>query len=302
MFKDFFQGLTTELVEAARSIKNSLRSESYLKKIIPLVSRDDGQFEAWIQDMEKYFSIVEAREEDKCRAALVTTDGHVGTFVHKIIRDNENISWTDLTYMLRDYYGITSNPHESFLKLANVRQGRNEGIQDYMQRVFKLADRAYNGRDKGDPIIRDQVKTFFTEGLRDTGVKLAVLRSEPPTVESAYQKALSEDRWRIRINTPSNIDHEPMEVCHARRRTVRNDAPIGGNRQVDRPRGTGAPMLERGSNHPTGYDRYGGPECWHCRRRGHTWRQCQWRTPNSGNGPAPFAMSRAYGNAQYRRM
>jgi len=302
MFKDFFQGLTAELVEAAKSVTNSLKSDGYLKRIKPLMSRADAHYESWVDDMERYFLISKAREEEKSQATLLTTGGEVGRYIQGVIWENQNVSWEDLKYLLGEYYGINSNPHEFFLQLVGAQQGRHEGLQNYMQRIFHLADKAYKGTNKSDPIVREQVKRFFIEGLRDPGVKLAVLRNEPPTVEAAYQKAITEDRWRSRITAPSQMEPEPMEVCHARRRRTHIDTPVTENRGPNRYWDRGNPITEQRFAQPVGRNRDRIIECWRCRKKGHTWRQCWWQPSNQGNGITPSAATRAGGNAHYRRM
>ena len=53
------------------------------------------------------------------------------------------------------------------VELANIKQGRTERIQDYMQRVVRLAESAYVGVDGRNEVVAKQVLGYFIEGLKD---------------------------------------------------------------------------------------------------------------------------------------
>ena len=88
---------------------------------------------------------------------------------------------------------MVPNPHARLAELAKIRQGGTEGIHEYMQRVVRLAESAYAG-------VNGQVLGFFIEGLRERDIKMAVMKDESQTLEAGYQKALSEWKWKIRLD------------------------------------------------------------------------------------------------------
>ena len=71
-------------------------------------------------------------EEDKCQAALLTTSGTVGQYVHRLLTNNPRLTWDDLKVSLEEYYGVVPNPNALLAELAKIRQGGTEGIQEYM--------------------------------------------------------------------------------------------------------------------------------------------------------------------------
>lgn len=217
IFSNFVQGLTMELRNAVGAISKTLRGESLLKNIRTLENRRDGGYRVWLQEIEKYFRIVGAGDEEKCQAALLTTRGQVGLFINGLMANNEGLTWLELKRGLEDYFGIVANPNKNLIELANIRQGRDESVQDYMQRIVRLAEGAYSAMDANNELVKKQVLGFFIEGLRDKDVKMAVMRDEPTDLHAAYEKALAEVRWKIRLNANREYDDEPMEVCHARR-------------------------------------------------------------------------------------
>ena len=87
-----------------------------------------------------------------------------------------------------------------------------------MQRVVRLAEGAYIGVDGRNEVVSKQVQEFFIEGLREREIKMAVMKDEPQTLDAAYQKPLSEWKWKIRLDKGSEYEDEPMEACHSRRR------------------------------------------------------------------------------------
>lgn len=92
-----------------------------------------------------------------------------------------------------------------------------------MQRVVHLAKSAYIGVDGESQVVRQQALEFFIEGLRDWDIKMAVMKDDPQTLEAVYQKAISELKWKIRLDVSTEYDDEPMEVCHSRRRVQTED-------------------------------------------------------------------------------
>lgn len=131
--------------------------------------------------------------------------------------NNSWLTWDKLKRSLEEYYRVVSNPNVHIVELALVKQGRTEGLQDYMQRVAYLAESAYIGVDGGSQVIRKQMLGFFIEGIRDQDIKIVVIKGEPLTLEAAYQKTLSELKCKIRLNASMEYDDNPMEVCHSRR-------------------------------------------------------------------------------------
>ena len=53
---------------------------------------------------------------------------------------------------------------------------------------------------------------FFIDGLRNRGIKMSVLMDEPETLEGAYQKALSELKWKIWFDARAVCEDESVEI------------------------------------------------------------------------------------------
>ena len=171
-FSDFVHSLTAELRNVACSVTNTLRGESFLKNIQLLLRKENGGYRTWLEDMERYFIIVHVAEEDKCQAALLTTRGTVGQYIYRLMSNNPQLTWNELKNSLGEYYGLVYNPNARLVELANIKQGRTEGIQDYMQRVVRLAENAYVGVDGRNEVVAKQVLGFFIKGLKDRDINV----------------------------------------------------------------------------------------------------------------------------------
>ena len=161
---DLIQVLTLELRNVACSVTNTLRGESLIKYIQPLIRRENDGYKAWLEEMQKYFHVA---QEDKCQAALLTTSGTVGQYVHRLLTNKPRLTWDDLKVSLEENYGVVPNPNARLAELAKIRQGGTEGIQDYMQRVVRLAESAYAGIDGRNEVVSKQF--FFYRGAKRKG-------------------------------------------------------------------------------------------------------------------------------------
>ena len=66
------------------------------------------------------------------------------------------------------------------------------------------------GFDEINEVVASKNLDLFIEGLRERDIKMAVMKDEPQTIE---EKALSELKWKIRLDACSEYEDEPMEIC-----------------------------------------------------------------------------------------
>ena len=125
---------------------------------------------------------------------------------------------------------------------------------------------------------------------------MAVMKEEPQTLDAAYKKALSELKWKTRLDASSGYEEEPMEICHCRRRVpIEAVSPAISNRNKNN---------KKGSNNWEKYktrEREGNERivrCWNCGEEGHVVRLCK-RAP--GNDRGPFVRRPTNGTRMYRR-
>ena len=109
------------------------------------------------------------------------------------------------------------------MKLTGVRQGREEGISSYVERMLRLANQAYGPNWRNDPrdFIEDQLVSIFMEGLRSNDLKMRIYRKQVREIDEAIEIAKTEDLSKKRFPWASSSrqrNEEAMEVEHNRRR------------------------------------------------------------------------------------
>ena len=117
---DLIQRLTLELRNVACSVTSTLRGESLIKNIQPLIRRENDGYKAWLEEMQKYFHVVREAEEDKYQAVPLTT---VGQYIHRLMTNNPRLTLDDLNVSLGEYYGVVPNPNAQLAELAKIGQG-----------------------------------------------------------------------------------------------------------------------------------------------------------------------------------
>ena len=222
--RDMVAACINEVRGAVTSLSKNSKGDTTLQNIRPLSIWDNTKYKAWVSDMERYFLFVGTTEDKKSELALVTTTGHVGEFISNIVNNNRHIPWTDLKSRLGGHCSDAKRPVELLTELAKIRQHRGEKMRNYIQRVIKTAEGAFDSESQGHSIVRNMVKDFFIEGIFDDDVKMSVLRGTPETTEEAYDLAVTESTWKDSIRNSHERREEPMEICHTRgkRRSFRS--------------------------------------------------------------------------------
>ena len=72
--------------------------------------------------------------------------------VFKLTSNNVQVTWDDLRVALEEYYGEVSDSNARIVVLANIKQGRTEGIQGYTI-VVRLAESEYKEADRENQVV-----------------------------------------------------------------------------------------------------------------------------------------------------
>ena len=173
-----------------------------------------------------------------------------------------------------------------------------------MQRIVRLAESAYVGVDGRNEVVAKQVLGYFIEWPRDRDIKMAVIKEEPQTLDVAYQEALSELKWKTRLDASSEYEDESKEFCYCRRRVpIEAVNPATSNNNCNNSKRMNK-NNKKGSNNGEKYktcEREGNERivrCWNCGEKGHIVRFCKRAL---GNGRGPFVRRPTNGRRMYRR-
>ena len=230
-----------ELNEQMRRVSSSLLTQGALNSVPVFSGKED--FSEWIQSIEKCQSIHGLSDKDSCQLTWAKAKGTVSCLIGRILREQPETTFKDLKTILKKEYGKTVDRQQGFIQLTNIRQGREEDITSYTERLLLLAKQAYgeDWKSNKDEYVEDQLVSVFMEGLRSHEIKLRIYRKEVRKIDEAIQIAKTEDiikkrfpgtdgssRRFDRITPPEHRDggwqrteprrEEPMEVEHSRHR------------------------------------------------------------------------------------
>ena len=151
---EMMRGFAGEFAKALSGVTCSVQASSCLSNIRALGLNDAHRFDAWTRDLEKYFLVANPTKQKKCRAALLTTKGSVGSLIQRLITSNAQLTWEDLKHKLREHYGLERNPHQYLVELARVQQYPQERLEVYLEWILNLAEKAYESGQRLDPLVR----------------------------------------------------------------------------------------------------------------------------------------------------
>lgn len=180
------------------------------------------------------------------RSRIKSCSGPVADFVRRYLTEQENKrehpSWDILKRNLTTRFADITDPYQAFAVLRKTKQGPNESVQLYAERLLNVAEDAYP--QPGDrPVVEQQMINIFLDGLFHDYLKMKILREDPQTFDEAVQIAAHEQNIRTRfslrqenepkkynknhnLKTPPS-DESPMECDHFRRKRCYKCKRIG---------------------------------------------------------------------------
>ena len=219
------QKQSARVLETIRSQLEKVNGSLLTHGALSTVSEFSGKerFTDWMQEIEKCKLIHGLSDKDTCQLAWAKTKGTVSRVVGRMIDEKADLTFSDLKKMLEREYGDIIDKQQAFMKLTGVRQGREEGISSYVERMLRLANQAYGPNWRNDPrdFIEDQLVSIFMEGLRSNDLKMRIYRKQVREIDEAIEIAKTEDLSKKRFPWASSSrqrNEEAMEVEHNRRR------------------------------------------------------------------------------------
>ena len=269
--------LTNVHIEGGQEeVKSIFPSNSH----IPIFDGNPHFFESWIKEVEKFSFLHRSDERKKQLIAYQFSTGIVSDYIKRYLDSETDHNWTALKQNLSNRFSPMLDKPKAFELLVNIRQGKDEDVQFYAERLLGLAEKAYpDQNDHVKPIIESQLLTLFLSGLSNVDVRAQVERSQPRNFEEAYAVALREQtiiyRCAVRkSDRPDRLERrprpEPMEVGHMRNRSYLYCSICRKKGHDNKSHRDGRP------------DEYKKREliCWQCNEKGHSARNCQAKKSN----------------------
>ena len=281
------------------AVSGSLMTQGALNNIPEFTGKE--KLSQWLQQINKFGKINGLSDKSICQLAWAKSKGTVSSLIGRKLEEVPGISWAQLKEVLKKEYGEIVDTQQAFAKLASIRQGREEDMTAYVERMLQLVDQAYGADWKAEinAVIESQLVAIFMEGLRSVDLKLRIYRKNVVKIDEAIRLAKAEDLSRKRfptafpgpfptakrMETPMEIDRMRRPVCgkcqgshptrDCRRQPARSGpAPIPP-RGVRMVRNSGNVSNPKGS-YEKDVDRKHG-RCFHCHQTGHFWVNCPTR-------------------------
>ena len=137
-----------ELNEQIRRVSSSLLTQGALNSVPVFSGKED--FAEWLQSIEKCQSIHGLSDKDSCQLMWAKAKGTVSCLIGRVLREQPETTFKDLKTILKKEYGKTVDRQQGFIQLTNIRQGREEDITSYTERLVLLANQAYGEDWKSD--------------------------------------------------------------------------------------------------------------------------------------------------------
>jgi hypothetical protein len=178
--------------------------------LFEVVKRFDGNpsnFKQWVRDIDRYAQMAGLTDKDIPRIVNITCGGSVSDFVKRYL-DNAVTTrvvptWGELKKLLQKRFAEITDNQQALAMLRKMKQGENEPVQVYSERLWRIAEDAYP-KNMGSPetkaLVEKQLVDIFGDGLYHSYMRMKLLREDPRTYEAAVECAMREQNLRQRFN------------------------------------------------------------------------------------------------------
>jgi hypothetical protein len=112
--------------------------------------------------------------------------GTAGKYCSAIIRREKNIAFKELVNRMEKRFNLRKLVATLQVQFNNARQGENEDIDEWANRLIALADKPF--RDLPDEYVTNQVVIKLCQGCIDKNVDSVAASVQPKTVEDALER------------------------------------------------------------------------------------------------------------------
>ena len=132
-----------------RTIRWSKRcfSGSGISHVVPNFDGKQAEFHNWIKAIEKYALLARLPDDQKRFIALQSSSGLVADFLQRYLNSHPGCKWDMLKQELSARFALVSDSMHALTLLGRIRQGRNENVQIFAERLLNLAQQAF--QDQG---------------------------------------------------------------------------------------------------------------------------------------------------------
>ena len=228
-------------------IGGSLVIQGLLDRVPEFTGKE--KLEDWLQEINKSKLTHGLSDKEVCQLMWAKSRGTVSRVVGRKLTEKPTTTHEELVTLLENEYGQLVDGQHAFSKLTKLKQGKDEELSSYIERLFPLVERAYGEKWKTAHagVVQPQLVGIFMEGLKDREVKLRIYRKGVTTIDEAIEIAKAEELSKRRFPLPGPSRgpeqrtfsqprrEEPMELGHHGRRVACFGCG-GPHKQTDCPR------------------------------------------------------------------
>ena len=206
--------LKNRVAKGMQDIMLELRMQGCSNHVRAFGGESSEKFQSWLQDVERNLALV-GHDDARARAlVLQTLTGPAADFATREIKQNPEISWTDLKNKLDARYNDMADLAFARQKLRRLTQARGESVQNYHERLMINAAHAFGEEQLNESFVQLQLVEIFIDGLTDDHMVRRLIRLRPSTLAVALKQATSEQQATKAFDLRRGLrpGEEPMEV------------------------------------------------------------------------------------------
>ena len=208
-----------------------------LLQVVQVFNGDGSKFKQWVKDVERYATMARLGDSDIPQIVHIACSGLVGDFVQRYIEecqtDKVPPSWSDLKTLMTKRFSEVQDSQYAMALLRRIRQGPNETVQLYSERLLRVAEDAYplsdQDHESSKVLVQKQLIDIFCDGLFHDFLRYKVLREDPKTFAAAVEIAMKEQNLRKRFNLRSGNNFSTLLATNDRNETQFYNPLLGSN-------------------------------------------------------------------------
>lgn len=190
----------TNLTVMLEKFKTAMELQG-IRTFINTFEGDFEKFPKWVSEIQKYSEICRLEDRNIKLVAFQTSTGMTSEYIRRRLinpayRDE---SWADLKSNLTAKFAFVTDPHVAFLLLRQARQGEDESIVVFSERLIELADSSFIGQTEDSGYIEKQLIDIFIDGINKDDIRYQLMRANPSTLNDAITMAIGEESLRKRF-------------------------------------------------------------------------------------------------------
>ena len=200
------------ITKALQNICQELRIQGLTQHIRTFSGEGSAKFAQWLNDMDQIS--ITCDSERMCVLATITLNGSAGAYASRMLKENPQITWSELRRKLKERYSEMTDPYLASEKCRRLKQNRGESVQNFAEKLRTMASEAFENLSA--PEAQRFLVEVFQKGVNDDSLARNLIRKRFTNLDDALAFAESEQQadrtFQVcRHHSPPQSDVEPMD-------------------------------------------------------------------------------------------